>query len=278
MAEALPRTSFNSSRLVRFLADLAMADVADSKQSFAERLGLWLDLTDAISLSASLNSRSASGPDAQSAAPSLARVAVHEEFARVRTALVNSMTTDGVLQAAGKARTKLPTPAPGASIESAADFSPYRRYYVARQRDMDSSIGPLRANVRAALSSLSPTIKQLVALDAVLDQALCARERALLSTVPSLLENRFEYLRKAHQEALADTRAPDNPDLWMQPGGWLAVFCKDMQAALLAELDVRLQPVLGLIEALGTERPRETAAPFPPPEGVKKTRGGPSSS
>jgi hypothetical protein len=187
------------------------------------------------------------------------------------------MSTDGVLNT-GKTRTKLPTPAIGASIEGAADFSPYRRYYVAHQRDMDSSIGQLRANVRAALSSRSPTLKRLATLDAALGQALGARERNLLATVPSLLENRFEHLRKAHQEALAATQAPDDPERWMQPGGWLAVFCKDMQGVLLAELDVRLQPVIGLIEALGNERPQETAAPFPPPEGVRKTRGGPSSS
>ena len=30
------------------------------------------------------------------------------------------------------------------------------------------------------------------------------------------------------------------------------VFCKDMQAVLLAELDVRMQPVEGLLEALRT--------------------------
>jgi hypothetical protein len=275
MTEALPRTSFNSSRLIRLLSDLAIADVAPSnqtKQSFAERLGLWLDVNDAISLSAALNSSPARGSETQSVAPSFASVAMHAEFARVRAGLASSITADG------KARIKLPMPAHGASIESAADFSPYRRYYLAHQRNIDSSIGALRTNVRVTLSTLSPAMKRLAALDAVLDEALCVRERTLLSTVPSLLEKRFEHLRKAHQEALADTQAPDAPDLWMQPGAWLAVFCKDMQGVLLAELDVRLQPVMGLVEALGNARPQETAAPFPPAEGGKKTRGGASSS
>jgi hypothetical protein len=36
----------------------------------------------------------------------------------------------------------------------------------------------------------------------------------------------------------------------MQPGGWLAAFGQELQEALLAELDARLQPVTGLIEAI----------------------------
>ncbi|WP_128596424.1 DUF3348 family protein, partial [Paraburkholderia kirstenboschensis] len=35
-------------------------------------------------------------------------------------------------------------------------------------------------------------------------------------------------------------------------GAWLDVFRKDMQSVLLAELDVRLQPVEGLLAALRT--------------------------
>jgi hypothetical protein len=36
------------------------------------------------------------------------------------------------------------------------------------------------------------------------------------------------------------------------PGTWLDAFRKDMQSVLLAELDVRLQPVEGLLAALRT--------------------------
>ncbi|KAE8755722.1 DUF3348 family protein, partial [Paraburkholderia madseniana] len=36
------------------------------------------------------------------------------------------------------------------------------------------------------------------------------------------------------------------------PGTWLNTFRKDMQSVLLAELDVRLQPVEGLLAALRT--------------------------
>lgn len=174
----------------------------------------------------------------------------------MRGALVDAITTGGG-PGPGKARIELPTPALQASVDGAADFAPYHRYYLAHQRDMSSSIGPLRANVRAALSRQSPALKRLAALDAVLDQTLTARERNLLATVPARLARRFEHLFTAHQAALNEAQAADDPARWMQPGGWLAIFCGEMQAVLLAELELRLQPIAGLIEALDNEMTRQ---------------------
>jgi len=255
MTQALPRTNLNSSRLIRLLADLSIADAAESKQAFAERLAQWLDIADAISLSASLSASPASRSEARFGGLSAATSAVETEFARIRMTLVNSITKscspDG-----GETRLKLPTPKPGAAIavtELAAAYEPYHRFHVAHQRDMDLGIRPLRASAREALSRASPALRQLAALDAALDKMLGDRERQLLSTVPLLLEKRFEQLLKAHQQTLVDARHADNPDLWMHPGGWLAGFCKELQGVLLAELDVRLQPIVGLIEAFSNE-------------------------
>ncbi|MDO9600056.1 MAG: DUF3348 domain-containing protein [Azoarcus sp.] len=258
----MPRTGFNRSRLVRALADLAATDAAESKQSFADRLGQWLDFNSALSLYSVLNAGTEGV--AKGASVALTAAAAREEFARVRGGLVESITPDGVLRP-GKTRMALPDSPPQASIEGAADlapdFAPYHRYYLAHQRDMNTSIGPLRATVRAALAAHSPALERLAALDAVMDQALEARERKLLATVPGRLAKRFEQLFGAHRAARADTQVDsqgdiqvvDDPDRWMQPGGWLAVFCAEMQVALLAELEVRLQPIAGLIEALDNE-------------------------
>lgn len=249
MAPGLPRTSFNTSGLVRLLAELAVADVGESKQSFAERLGSWLDLGDAISLSAALKP---GGTTVPSGDPAAAGAPLQEELARLRAALVDSISSDEGSRN-GRARLKLPTPAPGASVDAAADFSPYHRYYLAQQRDMEAGIGPLRAKVRAALPGLSPALGQLAALDAVLEEALAARERNLFASVPLLLGKRFDHLRRTHQAALADSPAPDDAQRWTEPGGWLAVFCRDLRNLLLAELELRLQPVAGLIEAIGNK-------------------------
>ena len=104
---------------------------------------------------------------------------------------------------------------------------------------------------------------RLASVDVVMAQVLEAREHSLLSAVPGILEKHFERLRKA-------SHAPDVPDLpdgepetdkdnSAQPDeAWLAVFRKDAQDVLLAELDFRFQPVEGLLEALRTQATRTT--------------------
>lgn len=247
MTQHLPPTGFHSSRFIRLLADFAIDSSTDaldtkhsklSKQSFAERLGQWLDLTNAIMLSGALSPRVGSAP----AALSRTDGEFEAQLAQTRSTLTESITANGVLQP-GKARIKLPAPT------AAADFAPYRRYYTAHQRDMEASIGPLRASVRVALARHSPALRQLAELDAVLDKVLNERERNLLAAVPQLIEKRFEQLRTAHRQAQAEAQQADDPAQWMLPGGWLARFCHDMQGVLLAELEVRLQPVAGMIEA-----------------------------
>lgn len=242
MARGSPRTSFDSSRLIRALSDLVSTDATPPRQSFADRLGQWLDFADAIALFSALNgSTDAAGGPATAEHPAL-----RDEFARVRGALLDSINTDGVLTP-GKARIRLPAPAWHASTPGAADYLPYHRYYLAHQRDMGAAIAPLRASVRAGLAQRAPALRQLAALDGVLDQALAPRERSLLATVPQLLGRRFEQLHQAHRSALS---TPDDPARWLQPGAWLHTFCQDMRVVLRAELELRLQPVAGLLEAL----------------------------
>lgn len=255
MTRALPRTNFNSSRLIRLLADLAVVDDARMPQDFAARLGEWLDVGDAITLSAALNC-SVRGlvPPGE---PAGVAAALSAELARLRTAQTETITTDGVFKT-GKVRIKLPTPATGASPESAAEFAPWHRYYQAHQRDMESNIGLLRNQVRAALSNFSPALRQIAELDAAFVKVLSDRERSLLAMVPSLLEKRFGQLRRAHLAALAARSATadisaDDPNQWLQPGGWLTAFYRELQRVLLAEMDLRLQPVIGLIEAFSNE-------------------------
>ena len=271
MTQAVSRTRFNSAGLVRILAELAVADVADSKQTFAERLGEWLDLKDALALYSALNSAAGNSPPG---APPAA--ALRTRLAQVRGELAAAVAAAGTAQPGG-ANLALPTPLPNAAPESAADFAPFHRYYLAHQRAMAAAVGPLRASARAVLSGQSAALRQLAALDAVLDQALAAREASLLASVPVLLGKRFVQLFEAHQRereaAASDTAgqavtagpaatgegtagagaAPDDPARWMQPGGWLARFCAELQRVLLAELDLRLMPVAGLVAALDME-------------------------
>ena len=84
------------------------------------------------------------------------------------------------------------------------------------------------------------------------------REQQLMGTVPVVLERRFEQLRTAHALGRAAAQQPDDPAAWRQPCGWLHRFGQELEAALLAELEVRLQPVTGLMEALRNEGEKST--------------------
>lgn len=227
MATGLPRAARHGASLVRALADLADARLAEPGLTFGERLGHWLAWTDAISLSTALSAAPTGGsaasltpPTARPGTQSPART-VAQEIVRVRTKLALSITTDALLA----------MPKPGAAERGAADFTPYRRGYLAHQAAMDAAIPPLRALVRATMARRSPALGQLAALDGVMDQALAERERQALAGVPGLLARRFKHLQQTHSDPLA-------------------AYHQDMQSVLLAELTLRLEPVDGLMAAL----------------------------
>jgi hypothetical protein len=281
MAPGLPRTHLSSSTLIRLLHDHAGAEGAESKQTFAERLSQWLGWTDAIALSAVLNG-SGSGPVPSTVATGRFMPArgVLAEFDRVRDELAHAIHTDHVLapQPPAPSRPKAARPkrpsaqpaladAPAAPPEDPTDFAPCRRQLSAHQRTMTERIATLRADVRLALTNQSAALGQLAAVDAVMDDALAAREKHVLSLVPALLERRFEKLRDAQPAAPADTppaaapedapavpaTAPTPP----APPAWRIACGREMQDVLLAELDLRLQPVHGMIEALDHELARQ---------------------
>lgn len=249
MTRALPRTNFHSSRLVRCLADLAIVDAVDPGNAFAEKLGLWIHFTDAITLSSVLSGSIASLPQIKEPEEQVAaHAAAAVEFDRVQALLMNSIIKS-CSPNPGKTHIKLPTPELDLPMDLAAAYAPYRRFYEAHQRDMELSIRPLRLNVREAVAKASPRLKKLAELDAMFEKILRDRESKLLSKVPVLLRKRFEQLFKEHQQKLVDTQQADNPAGWTHAGGWLARFCNDLQMLLLAEMELRLQPTMGLIEA-----------------------------
>jgi hypothetical protein len=242
MTRALTRSHFHSSRFLLALADLSLLDVADAGTEFAEKLGLWVDFTAAITLSAVHQADGASPPDKSSGANSIAGVALGKVMARTRADLVNSIN-----------RSVLPMPEAVGPGGLEPEYEPYRRYYLAQQREIALKLGSLRTHVRGVLGRTSPKLRKLAALDAALDGTLNERESRLLAGVPVLLEKRFRQLHKSHRQNLVVTQQDDCPDLWMQAGGWLADFCQEMQNLLLAELDLRMQAALGLMEAFNQE-------------------------
>jgi hypothetical protein len=212
MVQVSRRTGFTGSALVRLLARLTETGVPESRQAFTDRLSQWVSWTDAISLAGALDGNAADAASGQRADFS----AIEAECNRAKSALVHAI---------------------GVAMDQATEFSPYRQRYLSRQQAMDAAVGPLRERLRERLSAGTSTMARLASVDAVMEQVLGVHEHRLLNTVPGLLEKHFARLRKANEAAEGDTR-------------WLDAFRKDMQGVLLAELDIRFQPVDGLLEAL----------------------------
>jgi hypothetical protein len=91
-------------------------------------------------------------------------------------------------------------------------------------------------------------MKQLVALDVAIANTIAANTRQVFSTIPKLLRIRFNQLLKLHGQQRIELDLAGSPIV-----PWLHDFLFEMRQVLLAELDVRLQPTLGLIEAFDEE-------------------------
>lgn len=257
--------SIGSSGLVRLLGDLdqdgsargAPASLATA-QDFAEKLSRWVGVFEAGALHAVQQSAAAPASGA-SRAPAGRSIAPREQLLQVRAILARGITAREVADF-GASRGRQQLDAGGPALVPEVDFAPYRKRYLDQQRNMDLMIGPLRDSLRQTLSAASPELRQLAALDAVWEQMLAGREQKLLTTVPARLKRRFDSLRKAHEQqqptphdssppaaALTGTEAAQHSD-------WTEVFSRELQQVLLAELEVRLEPATGLIEAFEFEQ------------------------
>ena len=246
MVQVPQRTAFSGPSLVRLLARLTDVDVAESRQSLSDRLTHWLGWADAITLSAALNGT-------PPAVPPGARVnnqAEESECARVRAALANAIVGTNA-SAASRRRGPAHALAPGAAMTQTVDYAVFRQRHLSLQQAMEADIGKLRGRLRAMLATRTPDMARLAVVDAVMERALSPRERSLLAAVPGLLAGHFKRLREAGQQTQVQAPTQASGDATAHTSDlWLDVFRKDMQSVLLAELEVRFQPVEGLRAAL----------------------------
>ena len=245
----MQRATFHRSALVRLLS-AQHPQIPEPKYDFGERLGRWLDLSDAMTLYSVLGNEAgerAPLPRAESDLPA--------QLLRVRRALSEAIENDGVFRIdPNGSAPRIPFPLPqsrasAADVSSPPDFTPYHRYYLAHQREMTNAITALRTQARKALAAQSPAGRQLAGLDATFEKSLAARESSLLANVPILFSKCFEQRYAEHMAALVGA---DDPATWAQPGSWIEAFCNDAKRLLLAELDLRLKVVSGLIAALAS--------------------------
>ena len=214
MGRELLCTPLNGSTLVAWLSRHALVDGPDAMPSFVDGMARWVGWADAIPLAAALHAPP--GPCAATP-PTASTSALDREIERVRASLIRSIEND-------------------ASLARDADFAQHRRHCVRQQQAMERAVTALRSQARTAVAQQSPALSRLAAIDTVMADVIGPREQHLLAMIPSVLERHFLRL-STHDDAVA-TR-------------WLDVFRRDMRQLLLAELDLRLQPVEGLREALG---------------------------
>lgn len=237
----LARTNFSSSTLVRLLAQATGAGTGAPREDLAERLSLWLNAFDAVALHGihqSVGTAAAASAPSQPVADAAQQAAV-ALFQRTRSSLVAAITGQRpapdatARQAAAPTLRRVPAPPPAPVPEAPEPgYSRFFKRHLELQRDMALKIAPLRAQVRLALARSTPHLRPLAALDALMEQTLAAREHKLLGQVPVLLEKRFEQL---------SATTGDGP----------AAFGREWEAIVLAELHLRLQPVVGMMEAWG---------------------------
>ncbi len=247
MTPATQHIHQNGTRLVHFLSNMMGEDARISHKNFAQRLGQQIDLSDSFALSDALHGLSRIVFEQHTPADN----GLKEEFLQTRAKLVESIIKSFVPDI-GSMQFNLPVPDAESLIDDKKAFAPYLRFYATLQSDMEYKAHKLRLRARKTVAGVSLELAQLAALDEALGNTLAVQTRKIFTVIPKLLGKRFQYLREQHLHDIADKK-DDDPELWLQPDGWLAQFYQEMQSLLLAELDVRLQPVVGLIEALDEE-------------------------
>ncbi len=224
MAKTAQRTPVPGPAFIRLLARLAQSNLSSTGPALSDRLSEWVDWTRAVTLSKALDGRlppAVEGPDFDAAEDA--------ECQRIRAALEATI----VQEPDSSSTVRRPVDAEGAQVP--AEYTAYRERYLTVQRSMLGATSRLRGRLRDMLTRTSPELARLAEVDALMEQTLSAREHSLLAKVPVLLGVHFERLRDAGSD-----------------DAWLEVFRRDMQSLLLAELDLRFQPIEGLLAALRT--------------------------
>lgn len=190
-----------------------------ARADFAQRLGDWLNVADAIALSAGLPALEA-GVSAPAARGRPARARDRQDLADQLSSLRATLTAS--------IRQHARADGDGADTE----FALYLQRCLDLQRRMELAIEAFRDHVRQTLATTSPELARLAKLDALMARLLEPRERQLLATVPSFLRRRHEQRRREATKGAASLS-----------------FAHEFEQALLAELDVRLHTVSGMVEA-----------------------------
>ncbi len=222
--------TLTQSRLVRQLAQLTGRGLASSSRPFSDRLGSLIDLSNSVSLSATLAGLRRKPFEA---IPGGARRS-REDFLKVHGAMVGAIMRS-LVPGSGPSRIKWPQVEEGEYPPAAA----YGKFYAAHQREMDARVRGLQERVHDNLRGTAPELAELAQLDAALNDAVAVHSRQLFAAIPGLVVERAEQFKAETEDVGPRIQA-------------------DIQGLLLAEVEARLLPVQGLVEALEEHRDTTT--------------------
>lgn len=232
---ATPQNHLSGTTLIRSLSTLGVTEPMVDTGRFAERMSQLIGLSDAINIAQAQRNVAAGRPACNN---EISAAALREKYQTVADGL-GQMINEAFHEQERTNRRKLP--ALGFS-DGNPDPAPFLSFYRALQQELDYRIAPLWSNTREAVKMLSGKLAQLAAIDTALGESLAPHSRKLFAEVPRLLQLRFQQLASEADGNNANTGEQHSP-------AWLGIFLHDMEVLLLAELEVRLLPVVGLLEA-----------------------------
>lgn len=217
-----------SSRLQRALSAVVAADATVPRGELLAWLGQPLDLHSASKLAEVLAAVAPSTHAHSEAAEGCENC--EEALLTVHRALLRDIA--GSFAAAEGVRIPLPRLDAPSVLDGPDAAERLRRFHAAWQREMELRIAALRRDLRSHLQQRAPALAALAALDEALEQQVLRAGEAALVGLPGLLVPRWETLAAD----TTDTAAGEQR-------------VSELKELLLAELEQRLQPVLGLVEA-----------------------------
>ena len=225
------------SRLVQLLSSLDSKAARASHGDFAERLGRLFDLSDAIALDGATRVPPKGPFSPVDDLPSQ----LQEHLLKTRRALLDHLGRSFSGEKAASV-IALPPLRDDADAEKRPSFGAYDRFYQAHQRQMIAGLSNLRLRCRRLLAGHSAPLAHLAELDAVFESGLASYARQGFAALPGVLEQRYRLLWQQRDPF-------HTPADWLSPQGWLTQFRRELKMLLLAELDARQEPVLGLLAA-----------------------------
>jgi hypothetical protein len=239
-------SSLGKHELVRLLsAGLEMPVPADTGR-FSERLTRHLEFTNSLKLSEvpvilkRIDSASVSGSVANTAtdAGNIVRQ-VEAALQRVQHAIAVTIAQSFESE---PAQARIPLPQPRIDNERLT-LAVYLNFYQAHQQEMSAKIQGLRRYLRDTLAPFSSRMAQLVYLDTTLEETVGLPLRSGFQAVSTVLQAQISKT----EQCFTDVSPENLATVSLEP------FYRQLRQLLTAECDLRLQPVMGLVEAFKQE-------------------------